>query len=328
MSEQWQAELAEGFGSVRDLLDFLGIAAPFSVEAAGKFPFRVPRAYARKIRPGDPYDPLLRQVLPLGQELASPEGFVSDPVGDRQALKVPGLLHKYRGRALLITTGACAIHCRYCFRREFPYAESQFTRQREKAALDYIARDPELGEVILSGGDPLLLSNDRLARLTDQLAAIPHLRRLRIHSRVPLVLPSRIDDELLEVLAGHRLKTVVVIHANHPRELGGESDRAFAAMRHAGLALLNQAVLLKQVNDSVSTLCELSECLFERGVLPYYLHLLDRVRGTAHFEVPEAEARMLHEALRRRLPGYLVPRLVREIEGQPYKLPRGSCETT
>ncbi|MGI2323537.1 MULTISPECIES: EF-P beta-lysylation protein EpmB [unclassified Methylococcus] len=321
MSEQWQAELAEGFGCVQDLLDFLGIAAPFSAEAAGKFPFRVPRAYARKMRPGDPYDPLLRQVLPLAQELASPEGFVGDPVGDRPALKVPGLLHKYQGRALLITTGACAVHCRYCFRREFPYGEGQFTRQREKAALDYIVRDPGLTEIILSGGDPLLLSDDRLARLTEQLTAIPHLRRLRVHSRVPLVLPSRIDERLLEILAGHRLKTVVVIHANHPRELDAETVSVLAAMRRAGLTLLNQSVLLRQVNDSVSALCELSERLFECGVLPYYLHLLDRVRGTAHFEVPEAEARALHEALRRRLPGFLVPRLVREVEGKPYKLP-------
>lgn len=321
MSELWQAELAEGFGSVRELLDFLGTAVPFSAEAAQRFPFRVPRAYALRIRPGDPHDPLLRQVLPLVQEMESPEGFVSDPVGDRHALKVPGLLHKYRGRALLITTGACAIHCRYCFRREFPYAESQFTRQRETAATEYIARDPELSEIILSGGDPLLLSDDRLERLIGQLAAIPHLRRLRIHSRVPLVLPSRIDDRLLAVLSGHRLRTVLVIHANHPRELDGQAGGALAAMRHAGLMLLNQAVLLRQVNDSVGTLCELSECLFERGVLPYYLHLLDRVRGTAHFEVPEAEARDLHQAVRRRLPGYLVPRLVREIEGQPYKLP-------
>jgi EF-P beta-lysylation protein EpmB len=321
MSEQWRAELAEGFGSVRELLDFLGTAAPFSAEAARRFPFRVPRAYARQMRPGDPHDPLLRQVLPLAQELASPAGFVSDPVGDRHALKVPGLLHKYRGRALLITTGACAIHCRYCFRREFPYAESQFTRQRETAALDYIARDPELSEIILSGGDPLLLGDDRLARLIGQLAAIPHLRRLRIHSRVPLVLPSRIDERLLVVLSGHRLRTVVVIHANHPRELDGEAGEVLARMRKAGLMLLNQAVLLEGVNDSVRTLCELSECLFDRGVLPYYLHVLDRVRGTAHFEVSEAKARELHEALRRRLPGYLVPRLVREIEGQPYKQP-------
>jgi EF-P beta-lysylation protein EpmB len=321
MSEQWRAELAEGFGSVRELLDFLGTAAPFSAEAARSFPFRVPRAYARRMRPGDPHDPLLRQVLPVAQELASPVGFVSDPVGDRRALKAPGLLHKYRGRALLITTGACAIHCRYCFRREFPYAESQFTRQREQAALDYIARDPELSEIILSGGDPLLLGDDRLARLIGQLAALPHLRRLRIHSRVPLVLPSRVDERLLAVLSDHRLRTVVVIHANHPRELDGEAGEVLARMRKAGLMLLNQAVLLEGVNDSVGTLCELSECLFDRGVLPYYLHVLDRVRGAAHFEVSAAKARELHEAMRRRLPGYLVPRLVREIEGQPYKLP-------
>ncbi|QJD30468.1 EF-P beta-lysylation protein EpmB [Methylococcus geothermalis] len=319
MSKNWQAELAEGFATVHELFGYLGLAAAFSPEAAQRFPFRVPRAYALRMRPGDPHDPLLRQVLPIEEELASHHGFVSDPVGDRHALKAPGLLHKYRGRALLITTGACAIHCRYCFRREFPYAESQFTPQREKKALDYLAVDTELSEIILSGGDPLLLSDARLAHLIGQLAAIPHLRRLRIHTRVPLVLPSRMEGRLLEILSGHRLQTVVVIHANHPRELGGDVGGALAGMRDAGMTLLNQAVLLRQVNDSVQTLCDLSECLFDHGVLPYYLHLLDRVRGTAHFEVSEAEALELHEALRRRLPGYLVPRLVREIEGQPYK---------
>ncbi|MDD2768938.1 MAG: EF-P beta-lysylation protein EpmB [Methylococcus sp.] len=320
MSKKWQAELAEGFADVPELLGYLGLAQSFSPEAAQRFPFRVPRAYARRMKPGDPHDPLLLQVLPGAGELVPVPGFVGDPVGDRNALKVPGLLHKYRGRALLITTGACAVHCRYCFRREFPYTESQMTRQSESEALDYLAADAGLSEIILSGGDPLLLSDDRLERLIGRLAAIPHLQRLRIHTRVPVVLPARIDAPLLQILSGHRLRTVMVIHANHPRELDEEVGEVLSRMRSAGLALLNQAVLLRGVNDSAETLCELSERLFGYGVLPYYLHTLDRVNGTAHFEVSEAEVRVLHEALRCRLPGYLVPRLVREIEGRPYKV--------
>jgi EF-P beta-lysylation protein EpmB len=230
-------------------------------------------------------------------------------------------LHKYDGRALLIATGSCAIHCRYCFRREFPYGEQQASAGRFRHALEQIAADESIAEVILSGGDPLSLSNARLAELGARLESIPHLRRLRIHSRHPVVLPGRVDEGLLDWLGGLRLSTVLVIHANHAAEIDGEVEAALAALSGCRVLLLNQSVLLRGVNDSVEALAALSERLADVGVLPYYLHLLDRVRGAAAFEVPEGRARELAEALRGLLPGYLVPRLVREVPGERSKTP-------
>jgi EF-P beta-lysylation protein EpmB len=270
-------------------------------------------------------DPLLRQVLPLGDELDDTPGYVADPLQEHAATRAPGLLQKYAGRALLITTQACAIHCRYCFRREFPYSAQQESAEeggtRFRAALEVIAADTSIEEVILSGGDPLSLSNARLTRITDALAAMPHVRRIRVHTRTPVVLPSRVDDGLSTWLRGIERPVVMVLHVNHPNEIDGEVRAACARLRSTGVTLLNQSVLLRGVNDDVDTLARLSRALMDAGVLPYYLHLPDRVRGTAHFEVSEALGQRLIAELTAKLSGYLVPRLVREVPGAPSKMP-------
>jgi EF-P beta-lysylation protein EpmB len=314
-------------GAVTDpaeLLDLLALdqaLLPAAMAAARLFPLRVPHAYLARMRRGDPHDPLLRQVLPLAVEHDERPGFGADPVGDLAAQAVPGVLQKYHGRVLLTATGACAVHCRYCFRRHFPYADANASADAWLGALAHIAADTSLHEVILSGGDPLVLSDRRLSQFVDALAGVPHVRRLRIHTRLPVVLPARVDGDLLDWLARPRFATVLVVHANHAHEIDAPVCAAMARLRHAGVTLLNQSVLLRGVNDSVDALAELSESLFAAGVLPYYLHLLDRVQGAAHFEVPEAEARHLMQQLNARLPGYLVPRLVREVAGAPGKVP-------
>jgi EF-P beta-lysylation protein EpmB len=271
------------------------------------------------MRRGDPDDPLLRQVLPVEAETAEQPGFIADPLGERAALTAPGLLQKYRGRALLIATPACAVHCRYCFRREFPYDEQDGPRWQE--ALARIERDPGIEEVILSGGDPLSLGDARLGALSRGLERAAHVRRLRIHTRLPVVLPARVDAGLAAWLSSLKWPVVVVLHANHANEIDGEVAAACAALRSAGATLLNQSVLLRGVNDDAEALAALSRRLFEAGVLPYYLHVLDRVRGAAHFEVDEARARRIAGELAALLPGYLVPRLVRERAGAPAKVP-------
>lgn len=324
--DDWQRELARGYRDPAQLLAALGLAPdrlpePMAADCDSgyQFPMRVPLAFARRMRTGDPADPLLRQVLPLRREHEIVDGFTADPVGDLAASRGAGVLHKYQGRALLITTSACAIHCRYCFRREFPYADDPASGDDWQAAVDLIAGDTTINEVILSGGDPLSLSTPRLAVLIERLAAIPHLRRLRLHSRLPVVLPARINDALVALLSGSRLKPVMVIHANHPNEIDDEVCAAMARMAQAGIVLLNQSVLLRGVNDDADSLVQLSEGLFEAGVTPYYLHLLDRVAGAAHFDVGDARALMLYREVHKRLPGYLVPRLVRERAGAPGK---------
>jgi len=312
----WRRELAEAFRDPADLGRFLGLAADVTAASVAGFPFLVPRGFAARMRRGDPRDPLLLQVLPREEETRVVAGYSDDPLLERGFLAAPGLVHKYDGRALLLVTGGCAVNCRYCFRREFPYGESGATRRGIDRALAAVAADESLREVILSGGDPLLVDDDELASIVERLGAIPHVRRLRIHSRLPVVLPSRVDEGLGAALAGSRLARVVVIHANHPAEI---DDAVAAAVRRlAGLpaVVLNQAVLLRGVNDSHPVLATLSERLVEIGVVPYYLHVLDRVGGAAHFEVPEDEARRLHRGLRAALPGYAVPRLVREIPGE------------
>ncbi len=320
----WQRALQEALRDPAELLRLLELdpaLLPGARRAAQAFPLRVPRGFVARMRRGDPADPLLRQVLPLGEELAPAPQFGPDPLGELAAQVVPGVLHKYAGRALLITTGACAVHCRYCFRRHFPYGEANPAPGQWERALDYLAADASLSEVILSGGDPLALPDARLAELARRLAAIPHLRRLRVHTRLPVVLPERVDAALLDWLCGTRLQPVLVLHANHANEIDATMAAALQPLRARGVPLLNQAVLLRGVNDSAAALAALSEALFAAGVLPYYLHLLDRVAGAAHFDVPEAEARRLMEALRAALPGYLVPRLVREVAGASSKLP-------
>jgi EF-P beta-lysylation protein EpmB len=272
------------------------------------------------MRRGDPNDSLLRQVLPLAEEAGAVPGYGPDPLGEQSAHRAPALLQKYQGRALLITTSACAIHCRYCFRREFPYSEQTGESTRFREALDAIAQDSSLEEIILSGGDPLSLSDSRLGALTDELSKIPHIRRLRLHTRQPIVLPSRVDSGLVAWLQRVPWPTVFVMHANHANEIDDSVREACARLRETGATLLNQSVLLRGVNDSVDALTDLSRALFEAGVLPYYLHVLDKVTGSAHFDLPEARAQELVGELAARMSGYLVPRLVREVEGAPAKL--------
>jgi EF-P beta-lysylation protein EpmB len=319
----WQSALARAISDPAELLAAVGLGRewlPAAQAAARLFPLRVPRGYVTRMRPQDPHDPLLRQVLPLAEECLAVEGFVDDPVGDRAAMVAPGVLHKYEGRVLLTLTGACAVHCRYCFRRHFPYAEANPGVDQWRGALNHIAADTSIKEVILSGGDPLTLSDRRLAGLARDLAAIPSLRRLRLHTRLPIVLPERVNDELLGWLGASKLGTVMVVHANHANEIDAPVRAALARLKTAGVELLNQSVLLRGVNDSADTLATLSEVMIEAGVLPYYLHMLDRVQGAAHFEVEDAVARDLMAELSKRLPGYLVPRLVREIPGAPGKV--------
>lgn len=321
---RWQQALREAVRDPRELLDLLGLdrlAPRLSAEAMVQFPLRVPRGFVARMRRGDPRDPLLRQVLPLDDEMRPMPGFGLDAVGDGAAKTAPGVLQKYRGRALLVATGSCAIHCRYCFRRHFPYAEETAARDGWREAVDLIRQDASIEEVLLSGGDPLSLSNGKLAELTGALADIPHLRRLRIHSRLPIVVPERVDDGLMAWLSTLPWPVTLVVHANHANEFDGTVDAALGRLRAAGVHLLNQAVLLRGVNDSVDALAALSERGFAAGVLPYYLHQLDRVAGVAHFEVDDAHARALHAGLAARLSGYLVPRLVREIPGDTGKRP-------
>ena len=324
MAAQWQTEMADAVRDPAELLHLLGLDTALlepARRAGREFPLRVPRAFVARMRKGDAADPLLRQVLPLGAELADTPGFNDDPVGDLASRIAPGVLHKYQGRVLLITTGACGVHCRYCFRREFPYADESAGAHHWRDALEHLRADTGVSEVILSGGDPLSLNDRQLAELVSALQDIPHLKTLRIHTRQPIVLPSRVDDSLLAWLKDCRLRKVVVVHVNHAHELNAEVTRALAKLHGAGATLFNQSVLLKGVNDSVEALAALSEALFNAGVTPYYLHLLDRVRGAAHFEVPESQALILIKGVRARLPGYLVPRLVREVAGAPNKVP-------
>jgi EF-P beta-lysylation protein EpmB len=320
----WQRAWREAVRDPRELLAMLGfdaLAASLSEEAAAGFPLRVPHAFIARMRHADPADPLLRQVLPVLDEDRVVPGVGLDAVGDGAARAGRGVIRKYRGRALLVATGACAIHCRYCFRRHFPYADETAAAEGWRDAVAAIAADASIDEVILSGGDPLALATPKLAELTDALAAIPHLRRLRIHSRLPIVLPERVDAPLLAWLRALPWPSTVVVHANHANEFDAGVDAAMAALRGTGATLLNQSVLLRGVNDAVDALAALSERAFAAGVLPYYLHQLDRVAGTAHFEVPDARARELHAALAARLSGYLVPRLVREVPGDTGKRP-------
>lgn len=319
----WRKSLREAVTDPRELLALVGLSNHADHLPAGDagFALKVPRGFVARMRHGDPDDPLLRQVLPQRAECDEAPGFVDDAVGDLAAVREHGVLHKYESRALLIAAGSCAINCRYCFRRHFPYAEELAASHAWREAAACLAADVSIREVILSGGDPLVLSTQKLTEFTDTLRELPQVIRLRIHSRLPVVLPERIDDTFCEWLASLPLQRVMVLHANHPNELDASVGAACARLREAGTTLLNQSVLLHGINDEAGVLAELSERLFAFGVLPYYLHQLDRVRGTAHFEVPDARARELAGMLRARLPGYLVPRLVREVPGENAKRP-------
>ncbi len=321
--KSWQEELAQLITEPQQLFALLGLdrsLLPAAERAQRLFPLRATRSYVNRIRKGDPHDPLLRQILPLGEELASAPGFAADPLDEEKFTKAPGLIHKYRGRVLLVAARQCAINCRYCFRRHHDYQHNSLSRGQWREALQYLQAHRDVEEVILSGGDPLALSDRQLGRLVGHIRSISHIKRLRIHTRLPIVAPMRINDELLAMLGAEDLQTVVVIHCNHARELDGEVAHQLQKMR-ARMSVLNQTVLLRGVNDDAKTLSELSTSLFSCGVLPYYLHMLDKVAGSAHFEIDETRARSLYQALLATLPGYLVPRLVKEVPGAPSKVP-------
>lgn len=318
----WQRALREAIRDPAELCRLVELPAeyePAAFRAAEAFGLFVPRGYVGRMRKGDPHDPLLRQVLPLGEELLETPGFAADPVGDAAAALGAGLLKKYQGRALLVTTGACAVHCRYCFRRHYPYSAGPRSLAEWEPALEQLADDPSIEEVLLSGGDPLTLVDSWLARLAERLASIGHLRRLRIHTRLPIVIPERVCDDLIHWLRGSRLTPIMVVHANHPAEISDSVAAALGRLVDAGIPVLNQAVLLGGVNDNADVLVELCRRLVDLRVMPYYLHQLDRVAGAAHFEAPEATGRRLIAELRRRLPGYAVPRYVRETSGEASK---------
>lgn len=317
----WQVELAHAIRSRGELFEILGINPPAGYPDAlsADFPLRVPRGFVSRMKPGDINDPLLRQVLPVADEYNRVEGYSTDPLGELNAMPESGLLHKYQGRALLTITGACAINCRYCFRRHFPYSDANPAINDWQPAINYLRDNPDISEIILSGGDPLSLTDERLSHLVDRLASISSLTTLRIHTRFPVVLPERINETFLSWISHLRFNVVIVIHSNHPNEIDAQVGAALHRLNGAGITLMNQSVLLKGVNDQAEILVHLAKKLFSYRVLPYYLHQLDRVQGAAHFAVSEEKAKQLMMDCHARLPGYLVPRLVREVAGEPGK---------
>jgi len=320
----WQEILASTINSSEELCRLLELdleALPEGHPLLAGFPVRVPVPYLSRIEKSNPDDPLLLQVFPSIQEARHVPGFSDLPLQESQVNPASGILHKYHGRALLLLTSACAIHCRYCFRRHFPYAQTIPGRQAWMESLDYLKEDTSIREVVFSGGDPLTLPDRSLAWFLDALADIDHIQTVRIHTRLPIMIPQRVTRTLCEILAKPSMRTMLVLHANHARELDGDVDLACQKLRNAGVTLLNQSVLLRGINDSVTALESLSERLFSAGVLPYYLHMLDRVNGAAHFDVDDNTASTLVRSLQQRLPGYLVPKLVREIPGQHSKIP-------
>jgi EF-P beta-lysylation protein EpmB len=321
--QDWQKMLAESYTDPAELLADLKIppdAREFNPAAFRLFPLRVPRSFVQRMKKGDRDDPLLRQVLPSADELIFTTGFSKNPLAE-QKFASPGLLHKYSNRILIMVTGSCALNCRYCFRRYFPYRQKGCGAAQWQTALDYVSAHPSVNEVIFSGGDPLMAPDNQLSWLVDRIIRISHVKRLRIHTRLPVVIPKRITAELLNIFDKTRLQTLLVLHINHANEINDELAQSLRPLKRSGITLLNQAVLLKGVNDSVDILAELSEKLFEAGILPYYLHTLDRVQGAGHFLVPDESARKLMAGLLGRVAGYLVPRLTRETSGRDSKTP-------
>ncbi len=323
VEQNWLKQLANAISDPEQLLRYLEIdPTPWmqGFKARKLFAQRVPLSFVERMEKGNPFDPLLRQVLPLSQEFDVLPGFSTDPLAE-QNNQHPGLLHKYQNRVLLILKGACAINCRYCFRRHFPYQDNKGNKTVWQENLDYIAQHAELNEVILSGGDPLMAKDHELSWLIEQIALIPHIQTLRFHSRLPVVIPERITPALTELLAQTRLNVVFVSHINHAHEINASLSQAMTSLRQAGVTLLNQAVLLKGINDSVAAQVELSEALFQAGILPYYLHVLDKVQGAAHFFVSDQDAKTIMAGVIEQVSGYLVPRLTREIGGRSSKTP-------
>ncbi|NKB46172.1 MAG: EF-P beta-lysylation protein EpmB [Legionellales bacterium] len=320
-AEDWQQQLVDGFTDVSALLTFLNLPEDaFAQQVERSFPLRVPRAFAVRMCKGDRNDPLLRQVLPVGDETNRVPGFSLDPLSEKQHNPQPGILHKYQGRALVTLTGVCAVHCRYCFRRHFPYADNQVGRKHWPDILAYLQAHPQIHEVILSGGDPLMVQDAILQAFIEQLKQLPQVTTLRIHSRLPIVLPDRVTPALGRLLADSGLRVVMVSHCNHPQEIDESVARAAHLLRAHQIHLLNQAVLLRGVNDEAQTLVQLSKRLWEIDTLPYYLHVLDQVHGAAHFAVCLSVAKQLLQTMLGQLPGYLVPKLVREEAGAASKI--------
>jgi L-lysine 2,3-aminomutase len=318
----WQKSLTELISSPAELLRLLGLdehQLNLPADVLKRFPLRVPRPFVARMRHGDPDDPLLRQVLPSGKEGDDNPGFHADPLLETNFNPLPGMLHKYQGRVLLLAAPHCAVHCRYCFRRHFPYEDNIPGRRALEQSLQWLADRPHITEVIYSGGDPLAAGDNYLAWLTNRISEIPHISRLRIHTRTPVMIPERVDDALLAWISNTRLLTLMVIHSNHANEIDDSVACSMQKLKQVGVTLLNQSVLLRGVNDTTEALVALSERLFAVGVLPYYLHMLDKVQGVAHFEVSESDALQLMNNIRQQLPGYLVPRLVKEIPGEHSK---------
>lgn len=319
----WQNDLARAFSRPQDLLTYLNLDPKQYLQhskARTLFAMRVPRPFAARMQKGNPGDPLLKQVLPLADEFITTPGYSPDPLQE-QSNPRPGMLHKYLNRVLLIVRGGCAVNCRYCFRRHFPYQENHMNQAAWQPVLADIAANPQIDEVIYSGGDPLMAKDDALLWLTEQISAIGHIKRLRIHTRLPVVIPSRITPALIEWFSQSRLQPVMVLHINHANEVDATLSQALQLLKEAGVTLLNQAVLLKGINDSATAQIALNEAVFAAGVMPYYLHQLDKVQGAAHFAVSDQQARAMMAEVIKRQPGYLVPKLVREIGGQPGKTP-------
>jgi len=322
--EEWLHQLADVITDPNELLQLLGLDSHPELlagnDARRLFALRVPRAFAARMRKGDAQDPLLLQVITSSREFIDAPGYSTDPL-DEQSSVVPGLLHKYHNRALLLVKGGCAVNCRYCFRRHFPYSDNQGNKRNWQQALEYIRQQPQLDEIIFSGGDPLMAKDSELEWLISELEQIPHLKRLRIHSRLPVVIPARITRRFCQLLADSRLQTLLVTHINHAQEIDDELRQAMQQLKQAGVTLLNQSVLLRGINDSGTMLAELSNALFDAGILPYYLHVLDKVQGAAHFYVSDEQARAIMRELLSKVSGYLVPKLAREIGGEPSKTP-------
>jgi len=318
----WQQELAEGFNNINEICEYLNITqlSKKFIEANSNFPLRVPRGFVDRMEKNNINDPLLKQILPIKSESLETLGFTYDPVGDIESIAETGIIHKYHGRVLVITTGSCAINCRYCFRRNFPYDDYQLTTTKHLKAINYIESHQDISEVILSGGDPLLLSDQKLMGFIHKLESIPHIKRIRIHSRIPIVLPSRITTKLCDELSAIKKDLILVVHSNHANELNQQVKLACERLKNANITLLNQAVLLKGINDSADQLCALHEKLFTFHIMPYYLHLLDKAVGTAHFEVSQDDGIHLMNQIKRVLPGYLVPKFVKEQAGAANKI--------
>lgn len=322
-SNTWQQELSDVVTSFQELADLLNLDVAHIAaghDASRQFALRVPRPYLLRIQKGNLKDPLLLQVLPQAQEMSPMEGFNNDPLQESQHNPIPGLLHKYHNRVLLTLAASCAINCRYCFRRHFPYQDNVVGLEGLTPALHYIKENTNIDEIILSGGEPLLMKDNQLQKLFNNIAAIRHVTRVRIHTRLPIVIPSRVTDSLVKILTDTRLNVVVVVHCNHPNELDDQVGHSLQLLSDNNITMLNQSVLLRDVNDSADVLCQLSNALFSMGVLPYYLHMLDPVAGSAHFKVDESRAKIIYQQLQAMTSGYLVPKLVVEQPKKPNKI--------